>query len=1175
MKLILSALFLLTAIYSRGAEAVLTNFYQYSVFGNTSPVQVCVLNLNSNLFTNSLTKAYQINGTTTNQIAWQQLSSNRVAVLVGIAGDATNNIQFNTGEAPTAFSGFGYLTTITNAGTSANLHQITNGYTGIRIINTNLTITSNLWALVDLQFGNGSWGMTTTRLWQTSGSSEPLDTNVVHTTNIVVDVIESGPLLAEYRVTQLFNRPRWQYGVTHDVPAGTGSNVTHIRFEAFRRGPKITPFSDAQLFFDLVENTVLTNANRVRYRNMDVNYLTSSGYGQRFGHFDGGSFSDAGNSGIDILKPMEPGIDLFWNYSGTLTNSTTVFYGLSWGNGQQGGTGHYTRGAYYLWENTNGPTTAPIFGIGLAHSGQALGSDNCGFFPIYRAASTNYGVRVMLNHLNTSGNTSRTNNRISFYLFAGTRTNITGAYYPMTEEFGLANGFSLAKQTEWSVADSVDDLASKSDRGTYALPRSYMTNLTARLRASEAGLYTYLVAADANNADIINALNDSTGFYTRVLATNVMIQASNFFGSFTQRDSLENAYNFGQGSQIIVREAARCEVLEMLNGLGDSINARLLFASRVALLMYARCLHEADWYPMDAILAGDFLGSLSTASYPTQFINQRNKIAVHLYPEYTNGLYTLSVAISNIYAGMDGKLNASGAPNSSPHYHSASTAPIIENMQLLQSRGITNFMESALAPKLTNFGNWLLSCQTPIEYRLSPTNRYVIQIGDGQWIQEAEFGQLAEVVRSNAPALAMRLETARTNSGSYMNAYFVPGVMTIRVGASATNTLPVSGNFPGYWANLRTRTSTTRESAAWLGHGTWPDDHLAYYNMGWPTFYLMGAPVGVLRNPYSLGESFNHPLLYSSAIATNLVTVTGTNVFGVATSLSTGTDPTNTIFAAFLHSGAADMKITSASEIHHRTIALVSPSPTFDVMLIDDRFTNALTPRYITTSINATGAIGGDLTITPFDQAYTATSPSIGTTNYVGPGMLLLTNRGGVWPNHPNTALAIQSAYHLRDTSNAVHAGYYYTANSPGERNLMLRAVSSNNVAQIVVARLPTATAPTITTNAQGFVIVHGREELKVATNRWEYSLGTETNAAAVLQGTASFSSTNGISISGGPTEVHISGLTNTTISMSGTAGARLIILPASATNGNPLLAKFSGVIQPISSGANVTLTVR
>jgi hypothetical protein len=271
------------------------------------------------------------------------------------------------------------------------------------------------------------------------------------------------------------------------------------------------------------------------------------------------------------------------------------------------------------------------------------------------------------------------------------------------------------------------------------------------------------------------------------------------------------------------------------------------------------------------------------------------------------------------------------------------------------------------------------------------------------------------------------------------------------------------------------------------------------------------------------------------------------------------------------------MKMTGVGDTHYRTVALISPSPTFDVALIDDRFVLA-SNRYITTSLNTTGAIGGALTITPFDETWLGSfdTISIGTTNFVGPGLTELTNRGGVWPNHPDSALAIQTATHLRTSSNGVHAVYYNTANSPGERDLALRFSTSNNLSQIVVARLPSFTPSIIVTNATGFVVVHGREELKISTNNWEYSLGTQTNAAAVFQGTAGFTSTNNISISGGPTEVSIISLTNVNLSVSGPSGDRMIILPSSATNGNALLAKYGGVVWITADGSNsVTLRVQ
>ena len=322
----------------------------------------------------------------------------------------------------------------------------------------------------------------------------------------------------------------------------------------------------------------------------------------------------------------------------------------------------------------------------------------------------------------------------------------------------------------------------------------------------------------------------------------------------------------------------------------------------------------------------------------------------------------------------------SGACCSCAHYTSASMVPILNLLQQMQMRGITDAF--ATEKRLTNYAEWEMQLATPPEVRFGGS-RKIISVGDGCTEMSVRLGQIGTGFAKANPELSARLMGLWQAMGKPQDNFY--GASLLKIDASLPAVSPKLGDaqFDGWMAVLRAGWETPDESAVFFINGDVLSDH-RHNDQGEVILYALGAPLSLDFGSYTTPRA-SGGLMHSIALPeawlgrawdADHVPLDIPDRPGRCSWWQTQAQP----LVSFRESASVGAQFTplgSPADLHwQRTVRFLHSDPAHPVIVIDDAFTGkelAGKPVISTLNLMAQGAVATPAGhVAPVERIYPA-----------------------------------------------------------------------------------------------------------------------------------------------------------------------------------------------------------
>lgn len=1161
------------------AAAVLTTNIIFSITNPlplTQMVQVVRFTYATNLYTAANTALFDSSG---NFEPYQQGSSNQIFFRAGLLPNSTQSWTFVSGVAPTNISGLrGYIGLSTNASASIPWqYQVTNGlHTGFRTVNPIVAGFSNAAPWQGVQLRNGFWvngesGTNGTNIHYVSKDEVSVAPVPVCWSNMTVTVIDAGPIRTEILFSGTYRRSEFNYlGSIQQWPASPGFYRFRLAMDAQEPSVQSEPFSNDSGYFRFDVSPGMA-ANQFRYRGHSSSSLVNGYLWGDTSEFPTGPYS------FDILCDVTPG-----------TTNLASFQQNEFGNIAGIAASSYNfplfirdAGIWNLMWLTNGAATLPTIGWANIRQSVGLGGVVSALSPRLGYWSTNngrwgieFGSQV---YADTTTPMAVQMSRARWLVYFGTNGSIINSSnaggYIQPEIMPLwARHYALDidKIKSWNLGWT----ESLAPGGFYMDKASVLTNYATPIKGGDVALYNELKAVSGNEGDLIlNLWRTNSSTAAAATLSELIYTASQTFNLFTNwltaNANQANEYNSLQGiAQTLVRAAP---VLDAILGDGNA-TATVSNQTKAWIAMNGNMVRDNDVTPIGNYVSN--VVNLGTANMPAQYAAAWAAYSIGFtnHPVFGTNAFADYLSSSNTLTDI---INDYGASIGSPHYAGASVQPIFGNLLQARVRGWTN----SLYGRLQSHADWNIQNSTPIDPRFGQSE--LVVFGEGYPSGNGMNGMLAGAFYAGIDdTRASRLLYRWAQEDKPSSDYFFPSFLMIPRDFAQTAYTLVSEQTPGYWSVHRDRADSTNHSAFWMINGSYYSDHRISPDTANYNWFPLGVPASVgwgsIYYPQVDSQLFGNIWTDFTAFPS----WAGSNVY---TEALTWPEPQGetTNFLYFTRSTWSDAYYTNAAGSANwgrkaRTFGFFRNASLLELTDVKNNANN-----YIWTAFfMSTGVIvnpGGSTTpvFITNDVSGTINMPLV--TTLSGPvdiPMSAGTNSfkftGVPWVAAPSNGLDFLLTTHSPTTNQVTFSTWshsfadtatladYLAVNSATryfEQQQIPRIKGTNNVHALMMAYRKLTVEPTITTNTAGdFVAIQGQEVQIVNTNYSEFSEGS-TNRAFVNWTSNPLTFTNGITQSGGPTEVMV-GQTNY-ITAAGASGRRIVTMPANWRSPAPRL--FSG----------------
>ncbi|MDQ6677915.1 MAG: hypothetical protein M3Z09_11520, partial [Acidobacteriota bacterium] len=397
-----------------------------------------------------------------------------------------------------------------------------------------------------------------------------------------------------------------------------------------------------------------------------------------------------------------------------------------------------------------------------------------------------------------------------------------------------------------------------------------------------------------------------------------------------------------------------------------------------------------------------------------------------------------------------------------------------------------------------------------------------------------------------------------------------------------------SNTYPGYYSVLRNAAGTPNESAVWFVNGSFYFDH-RHDDGGSVAMYALGAPLsidwGSTYSPRTSG-GYMHSLVEPEA---SLGTAWNADNPGTDNPVSPWLNPNVNSFAAFTASSYSSATWTTGNNTQwNRSVTSISANPNYPVIFINDTFQgpDALANKVFTLNLMAQGTVqtpsGPYNPQVRFYDGQNGTSselPSSGPIVNLGsqPNRFSFTGQWLIdWDMYaltgPNQQQAIIGNWGHNWHPDSEQSQFQMANNRPFEERQHIFRLRGQDSFRVVVLpyRKGQQRAVNMSDNGSQAVISAPGETITISSQSYTYQSAIQT---AVTTLSAAKASAFGVEISGGPTEVVISG-GRVKITAHGTAGLRSIKLPGNWAPNGPITLANGVYTFNYSGGAPQTATL-
>jgi hypothetical protein len=650
-------------------------------------------------------------------------------------------------------------------------------------------------------------------------------------TSMTTTILEDGPLRVVVRVQYGAIRPKYSYNIDH-YPAGTGYYNCTITLEAGQNSIMVEDDTDMQICYRLDMNAGV-NANRARYRGQGADSILN-GRGSNGGVYRAihERFPDEdAEVDLDFSGPKKVGP------AASRDTRPPLYSWWSW----QMNTGFYWHAFNQLGGNCWGVFQGPASRLSTGGSEVLIG--------MYTdPASHAHGIEVRHNFRSGTGRVHLTR-RAGYGIFLGTKESdvpLSLAASPgVLTAFNLHSGTAQFRKLTKLGLDFPDP--PNGWDGLY-LEYSAMDALFTAIRNDPGnqhgnGPYARIWQREPNWRQLWDAVHDRSNALAKKMADNILVSIARIVDVYVNKGSIftpQWIYWVGATEmQALAVTANALLVLDRMSPFLTVINRRKL---KLVFSVCAAICWDEDFVPLNGTLGTFHYG---TANMPVQMSGYRYFFAaiVKDHPQFESRF--AAEVIPKVKELFTRVINVAGAPISGTHYAATVIVPPVDLFRQLQMQKILDVFapESDIYERLTATCEFLMQIITPSQRRFG-MRRKIVPFGDAASEGIDYYGTLIAGFHRSNPTIARRMLGAWHAQGRPVVGRY--GCTTLKIDERVPPQDPALGDadFPGYMTVIRSGWNSTHESAVFVDHGIWCQDH-EYDKKGSPSIYLLGAPISI------------------------------------------------------------------------------------------------------------------------------------------------------------------------------------------------------------------------------------------------------------------------------------------------------------------------------------------
>jgi hypothetical protein len=1124
-----ASLVLVSGSPAQSEETEIATFTLREPFGVSHPSQVVSFDLDKT-FDPGL--SYMI-GPQGEEVLYQRLSDGAVAVQSGLAPFESRSWKLMSGRPPSKLPGGLTLHTETE------YYEITNGFTGVRVLRADGIRDRRLAPIQGILLRHGVWSATGpnyVRQGQWAGSkfwTEPLVADSVET-----KLIEWGPLLATVEVSYTYDRPDLRYGGKVVIPAGRGYYRSRITLRAGQPSVLIEDDTDMDLQYYLsFYKEIQPDRNRWKAR------------------------------GPESERPLRCDIESYPFYLTRMTGNRYFFKWISPWDPWADDAGYYS-----LIHNSGAGPDGPIVAIYAGRASRAIGSHASGPAPFCVpesiAGERQGGIAMQINRVSPD---ARVNPRVrmQWAIYVGTK----GADLAVAEEYSniyrqmnLDGGFNLDKISRFQLEYEDPPAGYR----PMFLDADTLNSIIDRVR-SDPAYAKWLGSAEPMVGPLLKIWTDPSGAAAIEAASEIIAYAGKFLDALVNRGGIyDREFHYWHGGLGMTRRSVVIGELLRSNQLSEPMRSRL----KAAAALFAALLLDEDFVPLSGV-AGVNLG---TPNMPMQQVQYRHQYIL-LLPNHPAVGERVNEVLRSVARGLAADLNEYGAQRAATGYTGASMAPLLTSALQLRAQGFEDLFQTE--PRLAKFARFYMDMLTPREPRFGGL-RKVVSLGDSATSRSVLFGLLATGMKTADPELSGQLMQAWVDNGRPHDFFNGSTVVKIDDRIPAVPYQLTSAHYPGYASILRHGSGSRNETALWFINGDFYFDH-RHNDNGTISIYALESPLSIDWG------SIGYPRTPGAYMHSGVVPEESLSKAWHADDLDFSS-PSNFVWKAESLEGfySFDLSTSSTAKFHSRdgrtwvrTVRILAPNGDYPAIVISDRMGGASGANIFTLNLMAQGLVMS--TVGSFDpplrtfDAYGSLKQMPSATGPVRiPAGVNRFNFEGQWNID-------WDLFQFSDEPQEVVIGNWAHRWAPAkeqeefrrahgrafeERQHIFRLKGSTAFDTLILPYWKGAARRGLRVARQGGVTIVSAANEELRYSEVFYSYWSPDRRALATFGLESMSF-DGIEISGGPTEVVLSG-GRVVISAHGPAGTRRIKLPAALAPAAPLSYEEGAYRLPYEGGGPV-----
>ena len=921
--LILGGMFLISCQTFARSPKILATFTLHEDFGVSHPEQIVYFDAGPKLAVGKVALLDEAG----NPAPFQMMRDHRIAVRTDLPAGATKTWRLIAGHAP-VMSG---VQTVEKP----EYYEITNELIGIRVPKSAANLTNTPAPIQGLRFQDGTWTATGPNYISRAAKA------------MSVEFSDRGPLVTRVKIAYTYDK-----GLLHshlnspnfpDLPAGQGAYTTIVELQAGQ--PSI-----------LFEEECETDLS---YK-IDITQSLTPDKGQYRGHHasstDAGINSDGTVYQYDNHTRHDALVDLKYDGSKKDRWSQTTYPFMSHWDPWAVDTGFY----WQLYDSrTNG--TDNLFGTFAGPASQLInpGLSGVSFDTAMVDGQPHVCLQVRFQRLMPT-QMYTTHMRFGWGILLGKKS--VDLKPPMevqgiNRQLNIHCGVNL--NTIGQLPATFPD--PQGGYGTLYTPASVWQGIAAALRAEKLKdgrtFYNQLYAANSGLGTLLEYWADPTPESAKKAADAVISFAKAYLETLVNGEGIyQHATHYFMGAGRMAVNLIWIDQLLASDQLAPAEKTQL----KCSAALFATALWDHDVAPMQA----DCGMNWGPANMASMWCGTRYNYTLFLadHPTFQNKVESVRKDALGL---LDNYTGESGACTAGSHYTEASMTPILNLLQQMQMRGVTDAF--ATEKRLANYAEWELQLTTPPEVRFGGL-RKLISVGDASTEQNVRLGQLSTGFAKSNPELSARLMGLWKAMGNPQNNFFGASLLKIDSALPAVSPKLDDARFDGWMAVLRDGWETPDESAVYFINGDTLSDH-RHNDQGEVIIYALGAPLsldfGSMYAPRSSGGLMHSIALPESWLgrawdADSVPLDAPPGPGGRSSWWNTQPLP----LFSFRESAATGARFSpqgSKADAHwHRTVRFLHPDPAHPIIVIDDVFTGKdLTGLPIVSTLNlmAQGAV--------------------------------------------------------------------------------------------------------------------------------------------------------------------------------------------------------------------------